>query len=113
LIPLSSGGVLGRAGTGHHQTPSVEEARMVQVSKTQAGSDSYGHVWATDGAVVEVSEDEARALVAIPDGGFAVVEPAVDETPAESPAGEPERTDVDESPPPSTRKVRAKAGDDT
>jgi len=77
---------------------------MVQVSKTQAGSDSFGHVWATDGAVVEVDEDEARALVAIPDGGFAVVEPAADEPPA----SEPERTDVDESPPPSTRRARAK-----
>jgi hypothetical protein len=86
---------------------------MVQVSKTQAGSDSYGHVWDTDGAVIEVDEDEARALVAIPDGGFAVVEPAVDEPAVKSPAGEPERTDVDESPPPSTRKAKAKASDDT
>lgn len=97
---------------------------MVQVSKAQAGSDSHGHVWDTDGAVVEVTEDEARDLVAIPDGGFAVVEPTADEPAAKSPdtspdespakpAGEPERTDVDESPPPSTRKARAKASDDT
>lgn len=89
---------------------------MVQVSKESAGSDSYGHVWDTDGAVVEVTEDEARALIAIPDGGFAVVEPTVGELTSEPPstsAGEPERTDVDESPPPSTRKARAKAGDDT
>lgn len=86
---------------------------MVQVSKTQAGSDSLGHVWATDGAVVEVSEDDARALIAIPDGGFAIVEPAADEPAVKSPASEPERTDVDESPPPSTRKSRAKASDDT
>ena len=74
---------------------------MVQISKARAGSDSYGHVWASDGAVVDVAEDEAQALVAIPDGGFAVVEPAT----------EPDRTEVDESPPPSTRRHRAKAGD--
>lgn len=41
--------------------------------KEQAGSDSFGHVWETDGAVVEVPEEEARQLLRIADAGFSEV----------------------------------------
>lgn len=53
--------------------------------KTQAGSDSFGHVWAEDGAVVEVPDEEARQLLRILDAGFSEVAPepakAIDESP--------------------------------
>lgn len=41
--------------------------------KEQAGSDSFGHVWEADGAVVEVPEEEARQLLRIADAGFSEV----------------------------------------
>lgn len=46
---------------------------MLNVSKAHAGSSSLGYTWDTDGAVVEVPDDVAAILVAIPDGGFAIV----------------------------------------
>lgn len=68
---------------------------MVLVRKRRAGSSSHGHQWPDDGAVVDVPEVDARELVAIPDGGFDVVEP--DPTPDEDVAprlrrGRPPRT---------------------
>jgi len=59
--------------------------------KAQAGSDSFGHVWAEDGAVVEVPDEEARQLLRILDAGFSEVAPepakALDESPpARTPA---------------------------
>ena len=45
--------------------------------KEQAGSDSFGNVWTEDGAVVEVTEDQARILLRILDGGFSEVAPDV------------------------------------
>jgi len=47
---------------------------MVHVRKTQAGTDSAGHVWPTDGAVIEVPAEHALVLTRIPDGGFDIVE---------------------------------------
>lgn len=41
--------------------------------KEQAGSDSFGHVWETDGAVVEVPEEQAHQLLRIQDAGFSEV----------------------------------------
>lgn len=41
--------------------------------KEQAGSDSFGHVWETDGAVVDVPEEQARQLLRIQDAGFSEV----------------------------------------
>lgn len=43
---------------------------MRRIRKDKAGSDSKGNTWDKDGAVVEVEEDHARDLLAIPHGGF-------------------------------------------
>ncbi|KAB7850127.1 hypothetical protein [Streptomyces mobaraensis] len=49
---------------------------MPLIRKAQAGSDSYGHTWPEDGAVVEVDDPEqVAALLTIPDGGFSEVTP--------------------------------------
>lgn len=51
---------------------------MLHVSKARAGSSSLGFTWDADGAVVEVPDEVAAELVAIPDGGFTIVDaPAV------------------------------------
>jgi hypothetical protein len=61
---------------------------MVLISKKKAGSDSHGNVWERDGEVVDVPRDEALALLAIPDGGFAEVAPEPEpETPKQEQAG--------------------------
>lgn len=44
----------------------------VPIRKAQAGSDSLGHTWSEDGAVVLVSPEDAQDLLAIKDGGFSV-----------------------------------------
>lgn len=46
----------------------------VPVRKASAGSDSWGHVWPKDGAVVDVDYEQALTLVGIPDGGFSIAE---------------------------------------
>lgn len=63
---------------------------MVWVKKNRAGSDSLGHVWPEDGAIVEVSAADAAKLLSIPDGGFSEA-PAPDggEPDAEPVSGEP------------------------
>jgi hypothetical protein len=48
----------------------LEGAAVVLLSKKRAGSDSYGNVWPDDGAVIEVADEQAAVLLAIPDGGF-------------------------------------------
>ncbi|WP_367134431.1 MULTISPECIES: hypothetical protein [Streptomyces] len=49
---------------------------MPLIRKEHAGSDSHGHLWAEDGAVVEVDDpDQVAALLAIDDGGFSEVTP--------------------------------------
>lgn len=50
-------------------------AKMVRLRKEKAGSDSFGHVWAEDGAIVAVPHDQAVELLAIPGGGFTAVGP--------------------------------------
>lgn len=62
----------------------------VHLRKAHAGSDSQGHVWPEDGAVVEVDYDHALVLLAIPDGGFSVVDSPESESESES---EPESSD--------------------
>jgi hypothetical protein len=71
---------------------------MVLVRKHRAGSDSYGHVWAHDGDTVEVPYGHAVELLAIGDAGFTIVEPE------QEPSPELVRTEVDEAPPPVTRR---------
>lgn len=52
---------------------------MALIRKNHAGSDSFGHHWGNDGAVVEIEDPEQiAALLAIPDGGFAEVTPGKD-----------------------------------
>ncbi|MCW2901277.1 MAG: hypothetical protein JWO67_3542 [Streptosporangiaceae bacterium] len=43
---------------------------MPHIRKALAGNDSFGNEWPEDGAVVEVPENQADALMLIPDGGF-------------------------------------------
>lgn len=73
---------------------------MALIRKTAAGSDSYGHVWPEDGAIVEINDAEQIAsLMAIPDGGFSEVTPGggdsdakteISEIDPDAPATEPE-----------------------
>ncbi|MFF7881059.1 hypothetical protein ACH40F_07720 [Streptomyces sp. NPDC020794] len=62
----------------------------VNVRKTQAGADSFGNTWPEDGAVVRVPYDQAVILLAIPDGGFSVVDTPAEAAPAEDPQAVPE-----------------------
>lgn len=55
---------------------------LIPIRKAQAGSDSLGHVWEKDGAVVRVSQEDASALLAIKDAGFAVADDSWSEPPA-------------------------------
>lgn len=49
---------------------------MARIRKEHAGSDSFGHVWPEDGAVVTIDDhDQIASLMAIPDGGFSEVTP--------------------------------------
>ncbi|MFF7020285.1 hypothetical protein ACFY97_04620 [Streptomyces klenkii] len=64
---------------------------MPLIRKTQAGSDSYGHTWPEDGAVVEVDDPgQVAALLAIPDGGFSEVTPTTRDERAEFAEASPE-----------------------
>lgn len=50
---------------------------MALIRKAAAGSDSFGHVWPEDGAVVEIDDPEQIAsLMAITDAGFSEVAPS-------------------------------------
>lgn len=67
----------------------------VHLRKERAGSDSWGHDWPEDGAVVEVDYDQAMVLLAIPDAGFTVVD-----KPAPKQAKKPELSEVAPEPEP-------------
>lgn len=88
---------------------------MPHVRKARAGSDSHGHIWPEDGAVVEVPGEVATSLLAIPDGGFTLAaepEPEPEPEPVEEPAPEPDNP-VDEAPKPRQprgRKPKPPAG---
>lgn len=50
---------------------------MALIRKAAAGSDSFGHVWPEDGAVVEIDDPEQiAALMAITDAGFSEAPPS-------------------------------------
>lgn len=88
----------------------------VQVKKAKAGSDSFGHVWDKDGAVVTMPHEEAASLLAIPDGGFTLVNDSADaaKTTVEEPAPDLAGA-VDEAPKPRRgrppKKAQAAEGD--
>jgi len=46
---------------------------MPLLMKLTPGSDSLGHAWRNAGDIVEVTEEHARLLLAIPDADFVVV----------------------------------------
>lgn len=84
---------------------------MVRVRKQYAGSDSFGHVWAEDGAVVEMPYEQAMELLAIPDAGCSVADEPGEVT---EPAPAPENL-VSEAPKPRRgrppKKAQAAEGD--
>ncbi|MFD9632829.1 hypothetical protein [Streptomyces violascens] len=72
---------------------------MPYLKKASPGSDSFGHEWPSPDSVVEVTPEEASALLAICDAGFSeVAPPAVDE-PEDAPADEPQ-AEISEAPKP-------------
>jgi hypothetical protein len=91
---------------------------MPLIRKERAGSDSHGHVWPEDSAVVEIDDPEQIAsLMAIPDGGFSEVTPAADEAPedpedgdgGETPDEEKEVSEVDPDAPSAEPEAKAPA----
>lgn len=87
----------------------------VPVRKALAGSDSFGHSWPKDGAVIDVDYNEAMALLAIPDGGFSVADQPGDKPEPEPSAevSEPdpaqgELSEIDPKPDDATDKPAAK-----
>ncbi|MFK0045532.1 hypothetical protein ACIQU4_15665 [Streptomyces sp. NPDC090741] len=69
---------------------------MALIRKAAAGSDSHGHVWDCDGAVVEIDDpDQIAALMAIPDAGFSEVTPSGKAEPAPA-APDPAEDDSDD-----------------
>lgn len=99
---------------------------MPLIRKDRAGSDSFGHTWNEDGAVVEMPHEEAEDLLAIPDGGFTLVVPDADSADPEplgdaapedepEPDGNPEFSEIDPKAPadepetkPAAKKTAAK-----
>jgi hypothetical protein len=110
----------------------------MQLKKARAGSTSHGHVWETDGQVLEVPDADGAELLKIPDGGFSEVTPTAppadpdvaddtDDDQADGDDGQDgdhgreDRTPIDEAPKPparrgrpaGARKAKADAGDKT
>lgn len=71
---------------------------MALIRKMQAGSDSFGHVWPEDGAVVEIDDAEQIAcLMAISDAGFSEVTPSGDDKAQQDSDDDPEaKTEISE-----------------
>lgn len=63
---------------------------MPRIRKVQAGSDSFGNVWKTDGDVVEVPHEQAEALLLIEDGQFWLADGEPDHDEDSAPADDPE-----------------------
>lgn len=85
----------------------------VHLKKTRAGSDSWGHEWPGDGAVVEVEYDQAMALLAIPDGGFSVVdnpEPEPESSSENTPEETEEVSEVAPEPDPDAKPAPRRGG---
>lgn len=90
---------------------------MARIRKEHAGSDSFGHVWPEDGAVVNIDDhDQIASLMAIPDGGFSEVAPEQRAAKAKPAAPAEELSEIDPDAPdgepgddkPTPRKTAAK-----
>jgi hypothetical protein len=46
----------------------------MKIRKLRAGTDSFGNTWENDDDVIDVDPEQAAHLLAIPDGGFELVE---------------------------------------
>lgn len=55
----------------------VTTPRHLSIRKRHAGGDSFGNVWLTDGAVIDVPHDEALVLLGIKDSGCTLHDPDV------------------------------------
>ncbi|WP_230418319.1 hypothetical protein [Catenulispora pinistramenti] len=75
----------------------------IRVRKAHTGTDSAGHTWPTDGAVIEVPVEHALVLARIPDGGFTIIEHAETPEPVEAAEKTPKAATV--------RTPRAKTDD--
>jgi hypothetical protein len=68
------------AGPGVRPAPKTTSEQMgaamavINVRKARAGTDSAGHRWPADGAVIPVPVEHALALTQIPDGGFSIID---------------------------------------
>jgi hypothetical protein len=83
---------------------------VINVRKARAGTDSAGHRWAADGAVIAVPVEHALALTRIPDGGFSIIETLVEDQSvalAATEAAEVVAGEVDESGPEESGAKRA------
>ena len=79
---------------------------MALIRKAAAGSDSFGHVWPEDGAVVEIDDaEQIAALMAIADAGFSEVTPSGEH--AEFSEIDPKVEDS-EAPKPAAKKTAAR-----
>ncbi|MEV5944238.1 hypothetical protein [Streptomyces sp. NPDC051994] len=59
---------------------------MARIRKAAAGSDSFGHTWESDGAVVDIDDPEQiAALLSIADAGFSEVTPDGEAAPKPDP----------------------------
>lgn len=59
---------------------------MVPLRKAHAGSCNLGYTWPEDGSVVEVTQEHAGLLLAVPDGDFSVAADKPDAEISEAPA---------------------------
>jgi len=85
---------------------------MVNVRKAQAGADSAGHNWPTDGAVIEVPVEHALVLIRIPDGGFAIIENATTPDSTKTVENAAPVEGIDKASKPSTARVPRAKGED-
>lgn len=73
---------------------------MPYLKKAWPGNDSFGHEWPTPNTVVEVTADEASALLAIQDGGFSEVAPPAVEEPEDTAPADTQQPEISEAPKP-------------
>lgn len=95
---------------------------MPHIRKAQAGSDSFGNTWDSDGDVIDVPHEQAEQLLAIDDAGFTLADgpaepvpdndndpegdksPEFSEVDPDAPAAEPQ-PEAEEKPKPPAKKA--------